>query len=104
VIFLIVEGRWPDPEVDHADFDGMNNRWDNLREATSTQNKTNRRVRKDSCTGVKGVWIRPSGRAAARITLHGNTRCLGTRDTIEEAAELYRNAANDEHGQFARIA
>jgi hypothetical protein len=41
VAFAIHYGRWPLPEVDHADRDQSNNRIRNLREATRSQNAAN---------------------------------------------------------------
>jgi hypothetical protein len=40
--FLWMLGRWPYDEVDHKDRDPSNDRWENLRDATSSDNKYNR--------------------------------------------------------------
>lgn len=34
-------GKWPDEEMDHIDRDPTNDKWSNLREATSSLNKRN---------------------------------------------------------------
>ncbi|MGA2636601.1 HNH endonuclease signature motif containing protein [Methylocella sp.] len=56
VIFLMMTGRWPDPEVDHIDRNPSNNAWINLREATESQNGANRCARPNN-TGFPGVYL-----------------------------------------------
>lgn len=48
--------------------------------------------RADTTLGIRGILRRPSGRYAARITFKGKTTCLGTYDTLEEAANARREA------------
>lgn len=96
--WLYIVGAFPALQVDHADGDGFNNRWNNLREATASQNMGNRRRGVNNETGVKGVY-RKDGKFAARIA---NTH-LGTFETIESAAMAYAVAAREVFGEFARI-
>lgn len=53
--WLYMTGVWPEHEVDHEDTNPANNRWGNLRSATSSQNKWNQGIRIDNQTGYKGV-------------------------------------------------
>ncbi|SRR6266478_2847292 len=50
---LYMTGKLPDEEMDHEDNDPNNDKWSNLREATSSQNKYNRRY-----LGLRGVYRR----------------------------------------------
>lgn len=43
--------------IDHIDGDSTNNRLENLREATQSQNIANGKIRSDNKHGVKGVWF-----------------------------------------------
>jgi hypothetical protein len=61
VIFLWMEGRWPDPEVDHDDHDTGNNRWKNLFEVTHQQNMKNKNRYRNSRTAVTGVRVMLNG-------------------------------------------
>lgn len=99
--WLYVTGQWPDPEIDHRDDDKANNRFSNLREATSSQNKFARRVR----VGVSGVrGVRPHrSKWQAIISVNGKTVPLGSYATIAEAAEVRQQRALLLYGDFSEI-
>lgn len=56
VIFCMAYGYWPS-EIDHIDGDRANNRIENLREATSSQNSKNTKMPKNNKSGVVGVYF-----------------------------------------------
>ncbi|NKM86345.1 HNH endonuclease [Rhizobium laguerreae] len=90
-------------EIDHENTVPSDNRWQNLRLATSSQNKCNA-IRKGR-TLPKGVSLHAeSGRYIAQITIRGEAVFLGRFDSPLDAAKAYAFAANDLHGQFARAA
>ena len=103
--FAIMEGRWPDPEVDHENRNGFDNRWLNLREATKAQNAQNRKMPITNKVGMKGV-IRVTRfgvtKFEARIRVSGKQKHLGRFDTAQEAHAAYCNAAEKHFGDFAR--
>ncbi|CAM0037251.1 HNH endonuclease [Vibrio phage D148] len=99
LIFLIHNKYLPDL-VDHRDGDISNNYPSNLREATDNQNQWNRKVNKNSTTGIKGVRETRCGTFEARIQVNGKQEYLGTRKTLDEAAELYKQASLKHHGEF----
>ena len=55
LVWLMFYGYWPTKEIDHIDGNRTNNRIENLREATRTENNKNASVRKDSPFGIRGV-------------------------------------------------
>lgn len=102
VIWLWMMGHWPANEIDHIDGDGLNNRWSNLREATSSQNKQNTRLRIDNSTGYRGVTFDKNRmRYIARVYIGGTARHLGRFDTAKEAADAAQMARLKYFGPFA---
>lgn len=102
--WLYMKGHWPELEIDHRDTNKLNNRWSNLREATPTQNRCNRVAQANSSSGVKGVWWhKATGKWRSAIRVRGAVTHLGLFTSIDEAAAAYAGAANDLHGDFARV-
>ncbi|MGL4811908.1 MAG: HNH endonuclease [Beijerinckiaceae bacterium] len=92
-------------EVDHKDGNGLHNWKDNLRVATSSENKCNRRISSLSKTGLKGVGLdKRDGRYYARIKKAGKQVFLGRFATAGAAHEAYAAAVEEYHGEFARVA
>lgn len=80
-------GEWPDV-IDHADGDKTNNRVENLRACSQSQNLCNSQTPRDSKTGIKGVSANSSGNWRARVGLHGKQYHLGSFGTPQEAAAV----------------
>lgn len=96
----------PDPglQVDHINGNTLDNRRENLRACTPSQNSMNTRARKGCRSRFKGVCWRTDWRGwKARITAGGKVHHLGLFKTEEEAARAYNDAARRLHGQFARL-
>lgn len=95
--------------VDHINGDTLDNRRVNLRIASHQNNVRNRRNRKPTRTGYKGVWPnvangRKTGRFTAIIRVSPKKRIhLGSYDTPEEAAKVYDAAATAYFGAFANL-
>lgn len=103
IVFALTHDRWPADEIDHADGDPLNNRPENLREATRSQNRANTRAGRNNTSGVKGVhWHRRYQKWKAVVHVNGERRFLGHFDTLEAAATAYANAAQAGHGAFAK--
>ncbi len=94
-----------DLQVDHINMNGLDNRRKNLRLCTVGQNCRNRKTRRDSQTGYKGVsWREKVGKYQVRIQVPGGRRIsLGYFDSIEIAAMVYDSAAKRHHGTFAKL-
>ena len=99
--WLMVHEADPAQGIDHIDGDPLNNRINNLRLATQSQQRFNARPRTNSHTGIKGVTLNGRG-YDARITINGKTQYLGYFQTIEEATEARHSAATALHGEFVR--
>jgi len=93
-------GRWPG-RIDHRNGDCLDNRWENLREATSVQNSVNRRRPVHNMSGFKGVRKHGS-RYQAKIRVAGNMINLGYFDDPAKASAWYYAFAQLAYGEFAR--
>jgi hypothetical protein len=97
--WLYVHGKWPDLALDHINGNPHDNRMENIREATPTQNMQNK---KGMGSLKKGV-VRNHRRYGARIKVDKVAIWLGTYDTEEEAHHVYMDAARFYFGEFARF-
>lgn len=86
--------------VDHKDGNGLNNRRENLRPATKSQNAVNSK-RREATSPYRGVvWDRHRQKWAAYIRVNGKSRNLGRYETEIEAANAYRQEAVKVYGEF----
>ena len=99
-------GEWPHNQIDHINLDKADNRWNNLRAATRTQNGANKPRMLTNRSGLKGVdWCRfrgGGGKWRAQIKANRKVRYLGLFDTAHQAALAYAITAEKQFGDFAR--
>lgn len=73
-------------ETDHINRDKLDNRRENLRTATRSQNKINTNLRKDNTSGYKGVsWNKNRNRWMAQLHINGKHIHLGLYSTLQGA-------------------
>ncbi len=103
VVFALEHGRWP-IGVDHRDNDGLNNRPGNLREASQDRNGQNVGSKGGSSQFCGVSWAtRRSHWIVSCADATGRTRYLGSFSDETEAARAYDRAAEQWHGEFARL-
>ena len=103
--WLYMTGAWPGKDIDHRDADKTNNRFENLREATMSQNIANSGMFAHNKSGLKGVsWYKPSGKWCAKIKIMQKSYNLGYFDCPAAAHFAYIIAADKAFGEFARSA
>ena len=102
IIWMMMTGVWPSDGIDHIDGDKANNRWSNLREATSRENNFHKPLCRRNRSGVKGVWYdsRISKWTAIICPTAGKKKCKRFED-LASAAEWRRQQAVKYYGDFA---
>ena len=94
-------------EVDHRDGNPSNNAIENLRLATSREQKQNKRVQSNNQCGLKGAYFHACHKGKkwrSQIKVGERMIFLGYFDTAYQAHEAYGNAAREHFGEFARTA
>ena len=97
--FLWMTGVVP-KEVDHKNSIRGDDRWDNLRPATHSQNGVHKDANKNNKLGIKGVRVN-KGKYEARIWKNGRSIQIGRYRSAEEASAAYISASRKQHGEFS---
>lgn len=85
-------------ETDHINRNKLDNRQENLRSVTRTQNKFNTGLWKTNTSGYKGVtWSKQYGKWQAQIQINKKNNTLGLFNSIVEASNVRQEA---ERGVF----
>lgn len=97
--FTYVTGGTPAAEIDHANGIRHDNRWCNLREATTAENVQNiGGARANNKLGILGVSLKKNiDKFQAQISINGRNTFLGYFDTKEEAAAAHLTAKRLHH-------
>lgn len=104
VIWALANGRWPTAQIDHRDCNPGNNRPDNLREASHSENCWNQSAVRGGTSQFKGVcFCKQTGRWLAQIKVGGKKPWLGRHDTEKAAAQAYDAFARKHFGEFAHL-
>lgn len=98
IIWMLHKGADFSTMVDHINGDGFDNRIENLREATDSDNRQNISVLKNNRSGFIGVaWQEATKRWTASIMVNGMRKFLGYYQTPEEGFEAYQKAKRELH-------
>ena len=89
-------------QVDHVNHDTLDNRKENLRICTGSQNQANKRKQSNNTSGFKGVsWDKRRCKWLAQISVNTKHRNLGRYSDIADAILAYDRAAAEANGEFA---
>jgi len=101
IVYKLYYGKDPELHLDHINGDTLDNRIENIRQCTSTQNNHNHRISIKNRSGYKGVSVLKDGRYKVSIRIGNEERLhLGYYRNVEDAARAYRDAADKYHGEF----
>lgn len=104
LVWFYIHGEWPS-EIDHINGIKSDNRIENLRVATRSQNCANVRVLKSNKSGAKGViYDKANRRWMAYFQLGRRFMNLGRFDSFDEAIAARKSGFEAAFGEFARHA
>jgi hypothetical protein len=87
--------------IDHVNNIRTDNRLENLRWCSHTENSYNVKIRKDNTSGVKGVYFKKSiNKYQAYIKINNKHKHIGYFYSLEEAKEARRQKANEIFKEF----
>jgi hypothetical protein len=96
--WVYVYGESPPLHIDHINHDSTDNRLENLRQVTRSENGQNAALSRANSSGYRGVSRdRRRGKWVAYINLARKKKHLGSFDDVSEAAKAYALAAAKIH-------
>jgi hypothetical protein len=101
-VWVMHHGPIPDGMViDHINRIKTDDRIENLRLASSSQNSCNQKKKNVAKSGLPGVYPNGCGRWFSHIKMNGKQHHLGTFETKDEAHAAYVAASKELHGAFS---
>jgi hypothetical protein len=90
-------------QIDHVNGNGLDNRRENLRRCSTSEQARNRPKQLNARSRFKGVWwSKTAEKWQSSIMLSGKSVHLGIFDEEVSAAVAYDRAAREHFGEFAR--
>lgn len=102
--WLYETGYWPSEEIDHKNLNKHDNRWENLREATRSENHANMTLTCANKSGSKGVfWHKERQIWQCWIEKDSKHYYIGAFTSRDEASAAYHAKAKELFGEYARV-
>jgi hypothetical protein len=101
LMYFYVNGKFPSPCVDHINGNSLDDRIENLRQATVIENAWNHKKRKRSVNLPMGIRSMANGKFQARIGYKSKQIHLGVFETVDEAKKVYELKRKELYGEFA---
>lgn len=102
--WFFTHGYLPEKDIDHINGDPSDNRIENLREATRSENLFNQKLHSNNTSGYRGVIrCKRTNKWQAGSQLNGKYRFLGLHDSKEEAKAAYEKFAAKHHKEFKSL-
>lgn len=93
VAWLLATGDWPSEQIDHINGIRSDNRFENLRCVSNSENHKNRKKPMTNTTGVVGVyWFKEKNKWHAQINVGGKKHNFGFFDDFDAAVAARKRA------------
>jgi hypothetical protein len=100
--WLLHYGEWPSMSIDHINGIKTDNRIENLRLCSLSQNQFNKPTPKNNQTGVKGVhFSKRDKKYVAGVQVNGKFRSAGRYNDLESAKQAVMKLREELAGEFA---
>ena len=100
LVYMMHYGYMPH-QIDHINGIKDDNRIENLRAATGSQNQLNKKIQKNNTSGFKNVTFEEN-KWRVRVTVNGKLKSFGSFDDLELADLVAQEVRNKYHKEFAR--
>jgi hypothetical protein len=101
IIYMMFTGDSPET-IDHINGDRSDNRIENLRACSQSDNNKNMSKSSRNKSGVKNVsWYMPYKKWRVALRVDGKQRCIGYYEDIEAASLAAKEARDRYRGEFA---
>ena len=97
--WLLYYGIWPSQEIDHIDYDKSNNSINNLRDISSSHNRSRSANKKNLPRGVSLHPRTPNKPYKVQIGVNKTYKNLGYFASLDEAVAAYNSAYFSAHGR-----
>lgn len=101
LMFFYVFKNFPKPCVDHINGNSLDDRIENLREASILENAWNHKNRKKTSKLPMGIRLTKNNKYQARISFMGKLLHLGIFENVEDAHNCYQLKRKELYGKFA---
>jgi len=102
--WFYMTGEWI-AEIDHKNTIKSDNKWENLREATHSQNLMNRPTQSNNTSGYKGInWSKEKNKWRARIKVNNKEKFIGYFMCLGKAFQARKEAEHKYFGEFVHNA
>jgi hypothetical protein len=96
--FLFMIGRFPNGVVDHIDGNPSNNKWENLREVTISENAQNAKIDIRNKVGASNICFdKARNKYMVRIYLKGECKFFGRYESLEDAKKVAKEQKEKIH-------
>jgi hypothetical protein len=95
--WLYITGSWPLHMIDHINHNGLDNRWNNLRSATPSENQQNQIAPRQQNRLIGAHWNPQKRKFTSAVRVGGVLKHLGHFNTAEAAHEAYVQAKRKHH-------
>lgn len=87
--------------VDHKNLDKLDNRKENLRICSASQNNMNKKIQMNNTSGIRGIsWHKIHNKWQSSISINGKTIYLGIFSNISDAIKFRQEAETKYFGEY----